>query len=74
MPLLLQKNDKDELPLLPLLLEVDDNMLLLQEEERPLLPGEDYELPLLSVEDDDPRLLQEDYLRPLPHPPTTTST
>ena len=49
-------------------------MLLLQEEERPLLPGEDDELPLLSVEDDDPRLLQEDYLRPLPHPPTTTST
>ena len=55
MPLLLQKNDKDELPLLPrlleplllqedelpmlhLMLEVDDNMLLLQEEERPLLP------------------------------------
>ena len=70
MPLLLQKNDKDELPLLPRLLEP----LLLQEEERPQLPGEDNELPLLSVEDDDPRLLQEDYLRPLPHPPTTTST
>ena len=49
-------------------------MLLLQEEERPLLPGEDDELPLLSVEDDAPGFLQEDHLRPLTHPPTTTST